>query len=61
MEGLRTRPKLSVNMEAFSSLSVSSFLFIMRACAGEQDPSLKRPPSSAVCLPSKGDPPPRGA
>lgn len=56
VKGLRIKPKLSVKMQAFASLCKLYSFFLIRVCAGEQDPSLHWPLSSAVCLPSKGMP-----
>lgn len=58
---LRTRPKLSVNMQAFSLPVWIIFSFYYEGCAGVQDPSLDWPLSSATCLPSEGDAQPGSA
>ena len=50
---LRIRPKLSVNMQAFGHPFWITSSFYYEGCAGEQDPSLIQPLSSAVCLPSE--------
>lgn len=40
VKGLRIKPKLSVKMQAFASLCKLYSFFLIRVCAGEQDPSL---------------------